>query len=175
MAKPDEPQVEWIVRQRRKGAPVAGVAEGAHVSSSWVKRLARRYRGIPVSKIVYPYTMDRPRDGLPGRRERSLVISAYYSHMEGATLLVAGIEVSTGVCIPHHVVQVVLKENGLARTERGKAGPRRTARYVKRCLNTMWHTDYKLLPDGRRLVSYQDDASRRIMGASLRGPRRPTP
>ena len=65
MSKLDESQVKWIVRQRRKGAPVAEVAEGAHVSSSWVKKLARRYRGIPVNKIVYPYTMGRPRDGLP--------------------------------------------------------------------------------------------------------------
>ena len=163
MSKLDESQVRWIVRQRRKGAPVAEVAEGAHVSSSWVKRLARRYRGIPVNEIVYPYTMGRPRDGLPGRREHSLVISAYYAHMEGATLLVASIEESTGVRIPHHVAQGMLKYNGLARTERGKAGPRKTARYVKRYSNAMWHTDYKLRPDGRWLVSFQDDASRKIL------------
>ena len=163
MAKLDESQVRWIVRQRRKRTPVAEVAEAMHISPSWVKSLASRYRGIPIDKIVYPYTMGRPRGGLPGRREHSLVISAYYAHMEGATLLAASIEESTGVRIPHHVVHAVLKENGLARTERGKAGPRKTARYVKRYSNTMWHTDYKLLPDGRWLVSYQDDASRRIM------------
>ena len=164
MAKLDESQVKWIVGQRRKGTPVAEVAEGAHVSCSWVKKLARRYKGIPVSKIVYPYTMGRPRDGLPGRREHSIVISAYYAHMEGATLLVDSIEESTGLRFPHHVVHAVLKENGLARTERGKSGQRKTARYVKRYSNTMWHTDYKLLSDNRWLVSFQDDASRRIMG-----------
>ena len=167
MAKLDESQVRWIVRQRRKGVPVAEVAEGARISHSWVKRLARRYRGIPANKIVYPHTMGRPRDGLPGRREHSLVVSAYYAHMEGATLLVASIEESTGVRIPHHVVHAVLKENGLARTERGKAGQRKTARYVKRYSNTMWHTDYKLLPDNRWFISFQDDASRKIMGRGI--------
>ena len=143
------------------------MAEGARISHSWVKRLARRYRGIPANKIVYPHTMGRPRDGLPGRREHSLVVSAYYAHMEGATLLVASIEESTGVRIPHHVVHAVLKENGLARTERGKAGQRKTARYVKRYSNTMWHTDYKLLPDNRWFISFQDDASRKIMGRGI--------
>ncbi len=28
----------------------------------------------------------------------------------------------------------------------------------------MWHTDYKLLDDGRWFIAYQDDASRFIVG-----------
>ena len=108
--------------------------------------------------------MGRPRGGLPGRREHSTIISAYYAHIEGATLLADSIEVSTGIRIAHHTVHDMLKDNGLARTERGKSGQRRTARYVKRYSNTMWHTDYKLLPGGMWLISYQDDASRKIVG-----------
>ena len=134
-----------------------------HVSHSWVKRLARRYEGVPIDEIEYPRTMGRPRGGLPGRREHSLVVSSYYAHVEGATLLADSIEKSTGVRIAHHVVHTILKENGLARTERGKSGQRRTARYVKRYSNTMWHTDYKMLPDKRWLISYQDDASRKVL------------
>ena len=163
MAKLDESKVKWIVRKRRDKVPVAEVAVAMRISRTWVKTLARRYRGVPIKEIVYPLPMGRPRGGLPGRREHSLVVSGYYAHVEGATLLADSIEESTGVRIPHHTVHSILKENGLARTEPGKSGQRRTARYVKRYSNTMWHTDYKLLSDGRWLVTYQDDASRKIL------------
>lgn len=109
---------------------------------------------MPVSKIVYPYTMGSPRDGLPGHWDHPLVISAHYAHMEGAAPLAVSIEESTGVHIPHHVVHAMLKENGLGRMDRGKAGQCRTARHVKRYSNTMWHTDYKLLPDDRWPISF---------------------
>ena len=167
MVKLDESKVKWIVRKRRENVPVKEVAWAMRISHGWVKTLARRYRGVPIKDIVYPLPMGRPRGGLPGRREHSLVISAYYAHMEGSTLLADSIEESTGVRIPHHVVHAILKENGLARTEHGKSGQRRTARYVKRYSNTMWHTDYKLLSDGRWLVSYQDDASRKILARGV--------
>ena len=77
--------------------------------------------------------------------------------------------------IPHHVVHAILK-NGPGRTERGRSGQRRTARYVKRYSNTMWHTDYRLLPDGKWLVSYQDDASHKIQARGVfERATRPTP
>ena len=75
MSKLDESQVRWIVRQRRKGTPVAEVAEAMKVSQGWIKTLARRYRGIPASEIEYPLPLGRPRDGLPGRTEHSAVLS----------------------------------------------------------------------------------------------------
>ena len=147
-----------------------------HVSPSWVKKLAGRYRNHPAGEIEFPRPMGRPRGGLPGRRERSAVLSSYYAHAEGATLLIDSIEKSTGLRVAHHVVHGILREYGLARAERGKSCRRSLTRFAKRYSNTMWHTDYKMLHDGRWLVSYQDDASRRVMGrASLRGPTRPTP
>lgn len=84
--------------------------------------------------------------------------------MGGGALLADSIEKSTSVRIAHHVVHSILEENGLARTERGKSGQCRTERYVKRYPGTVWHTDYKLLPDGGKwLTSYQDDASRKVL------------
>lgn len=89
MAKLDESKAKWIVRKRRDKVPVAEVAVAMRISTGWVKTLARRYRGVPVNEIVYPRTMGRPRGGLPGRRGHSLVVSGYYAHKDGATLLAA--------------------------------------------------------------------------------------
>ena len=54
-----------------------------HVPHSGVKRLARRHGGAPPDGIEHPRTMDRPRGGLPGRREHSLGVSAHYAYVEG--------------------------------------------------------------------------------------------
>ena len=74
------------------------------------------------------------------------------------------IEKSTGLRVAHHMVHGILREYGLTKAERGKSCQRSLTRFAKRYSNTMWHTDYKMLRDGRWLVSYPDDASRRVMG-----------
>ena len=164
MSKLDESKVRWIVRQKRNGEPTARVAETVGVSPRWVTRLARRYRDSEIDDIVFPQPMGRPRGGMPGRLEESTVVSAYYACIEGSTLLTDSIEAFTGLRIPYSVVHEQLKAHGLARIDPRKSGQRRTARYVKRFSNTMRRTDYKLLPNGMWLISYQDDASRKIVG-----------
>ena len=163
MSKLDESKVRWIVRQRRNGAPVT-VAEAMGVSGRWVKKLTHRYAGVAIDDIVFPQPMGRPRGGLPGRLEESTVLSAYYACVEGSTLLASSIEVLTGLRIPRHVIDGQLKSHGLSRIDPRKSGQRKTARYVKRFSNTMWHADYKLLSDGRWVISYQDDAARLVTG-----------
>lgn len=78
MSKLDESQAKWIVRQRHKGARYRGGRGHARLVQL-IKGLARRYRGMPVNKIVHPYTMGRPRGGLPGRRDHSLAISTCHA------------------------------------------------------------------------------------------------
>lgn len=164
MSKLDVSKVQWIVRQRRNGMPVTEVAETMGVSGRWVKKLAHRYAGVAIDDIVFPHPMGRPGGGLPGRLEESTALSAYYACVEGSTLLANSIEVLTGLRIPHHVIGGQLKSHGLSRIDPRKSGQRKTARYVKRFSNTMWHADYKLLSDGRRVVSYQDDGARLVTG-----------
>ena len=42
-------------------------------------------------------------------------------------------------------------------------------RYEREHSNSMWHTDYKQLDDGRWFIAYQDDASRFITGYGVFG------
>ena len=57
-----------------------------------------------------------------------------------------------------------MKDEELAENQPKKAGVRKWVKYERRFSNSMWHTDYKKLPDGRWFVSFQDDASRFIVG-----------
>ena len=57
-----------------------------------------------------------------------------------------------------------MKSNGLASDEPKKKGRRKWVRYEREHSNSMWHTDYKQLDDGRWFIAYQDDASRFVTG-----------
>ena len=58
----------------------------------------------------------------------------------------------------------MMRDNGLASREPKKERRRKWVRYERTYSNSVWHTDYKQLDDGRRFIAYQDDASRLIVG-----------
>ena len=78
-----------------KGATNAYMAETMNVSVRWVKMLCARYRNVEIDRIAYPVPMGRPRDGLPGRREHSAVLTARRENHVGAVRLHRRIEGST--------------------------------------------------------------------------------
>ena len=79
-------------------------------------------------------------------------------------MLLTIIETGTGIHIPHNTIHRMLVSNGLASEEKEKKRRRRWIRYEREHSNSMWHTDYKQLDDGRWFIAYQDDASRFITG-----------
>ena len=74
------------------------------------------------------------------------------------------VERSIGIHISHHVIHGILKDEELAENQSAKAKQRKWVRYERRYSNSPWHTDYKQLPDGKWFVSFQDDASRLVVG-----------
>ena len=180
--KLDVAKVEWIVAQKRKGVKNAEIAAAAKVSTRWVRKLWARYRDADkasrppatcvLSKtsvqgragIVYPLPMGRPRAAPPGRRIHSVICSSMAGVDQGAMNLEDIIRSETGIHIPHNTIHRVLLENGMAERQPGKGGRRKWVRYERIHSNSMWHTDYKQLDDGRWFLAYQDDASRFITG-----------
>ena len=156
-------KVKWTLREKRKGRPVREIAADMGVSESWVKKLCARYKHTPLSEIRYPLPMGRPPKGLHGRREHSAVLAARAALKEGAVGIKKHIADMLGTNIPHRTIHAVLKEAGDAVSDGSKSGQRKWVRYERRYSNSMWHTDYKLLDDGRWFIAYQDDASRMIL------------
>ena len=106
--------------------------------------------------------MGRCPNGIPGK-EHSVVLTYRQAIHLGADELESMIE-STGVHTPHNTIHTVLKSEGLANTESKKGGKRKWVRYERTYTNSMWHTDYKQLGDGRWFLCYEDDASRFVTG-----------
>ena len=167
MAKLDASRAKWIARQRRSGTPVAKAAEAMKISARRVTELACRCGGCAIDDIVFPQPMGRPAGGMPGRLEESAAVSAYWACVEGSTMLADRIENATGLRMPHRAMHGRLKAHDPARIDPRKSGQRRTARCVKRYANTMWRVDCKLLPGGRWLLSYMDDALRLVVGHGM--------
>ena len=104
MKKLDESKVRWIITQKRKGATTNHVAQTMDVSTRWVKKLWARYKHADAGKILYPARMGRPENGLPGRREHSVVLYVRYREHLGAAGMQDGIRDSTGINIPHSTI-----------------------------------------------------------------------
>ena len=167
MRKLDEIQVRWIVREKAKGEMTnAEIARTMNVSTIWVKKLWARYRHAreDLGQITYPRPMGRPKKQSPGRREHAAVLAHRTKYRHGAVKLEECIEESTGLHIPHNTIHKILREENLAAKQPKKSKRRKWIRYERTYSNSMWHTDYKQLDDGRWFVSYQDDASRCITG-----------
>ena len=58
----------------------------------------------------------------------------------------------------------MLRESSEAVEHKKKQKRRKWIRYERKHSNSMWHTDYKQLDDGRWFISYEDDASRYVTG-----------
>ena len=163
--KLNEDRVRWIIRQKRRGEMTnAQIAESMKVSVPWVKKLWQRYRGYEPKNITYPARMGRPAGSVPGRREHSTVLSGRHRNECGAHGLEEDIEEDTGLHIPHNTIHKVLMDENMAEVQPKKSGQRKWVRYERTYSNSMWHTDYKMLDDGRWFIAYMDDASRFITG-----------
>ena len=97
---------------------------------------------------------------MPGRLEHSAVLSAITEEYNGAVYLEGKIEETTGMHIPHSTIHEMLRDSDDAEAQSKKSKRRKWIRYERTHSNSMWHTDYKQLPDERWFICYLDDASR---------------
>lgn len=164
MKKLDKSKVNWIIQEKRKGAKTnKQIADSMGVSVIWIKKLWSRYRNC-MGPITYPAKMGRPENGLPGRREHSAVLSVRGKHRKGAVRAEQAIKQDVGIHITHNTIHQIMRDNDLADKQPKKSQQRKWVRYERTYSNSMWHTDYKQLDDGRWFLCYQDDASRFVTG-----------
>ena len=159
MKKLDQSKVEYIVAEKRKGTKNHAIAESMGITVRYVQKLWARFKNTPKEKIVFPATMGRaPLRETPTRSEQSAVLTARRTIRSGASRIWDRLRMSNMV-IPKGVIHAILRESDDAVPHKRKRGRRKWVRYERKHSNSMWHTDYKQLDDGRWLVSYEDDAS----------------
>lgn len=167
MGRVDPAKMAWIIRERQKiedgkGAfTVAQIAKYAGVTDRRVRQLWARFK--ETGAVPVPGRPGRPRSACWDACA-PLVVSAFAEYRCGSVALGRIIEREWNIHIPHGAVLGIMQERGLSAKAPGRSKRRKWVRYERTYSNSMWHTDYKLLPDGRWLVSYMDDASRFITG-----------
>jgi len=159
MQKLDPVKISWIVRAKENGMKNADVALSMKISTRWVQKLYSRYRS----------SGDIPTLGKPGRPKRVITdqmmqtVQSAFEKFKCCAVFLEKITDADGIHIPHNTIHHILKEKGLASEQPKKSRKRKWVRYERTYSNSMWHTDWKLLDDGRWLICYQDDASRFIV------------
>ena len=74
---------------------------------------------------------------------------------------------STGINIPCNKIHQILRDEDLVSEHPKKSRRRKWIRFERTYSNSMWHTDYKHLDDGRWFLCYEDDASRFVTGYGM--------
>ena len=128
----------------------------------YVQKLQARFKHAPEGCIVFPARMGRPPRGPPTKSERSAVVNMRCALKSGAGLMWDRLKRS-GTAVPKGVAHAILREYGEAVERKRKQARRRRMRHGRKHSNSMRHTDYKRLDDGRRFTSYMDGASRLIV------------
>lgn len=131
------------------------------VSVRWIQKLYLRYLSTGIVPVL-------KQPGRPKRQiteqETSVVVSAFAKYRCCAIFLEKTIRINTGIHIPHNTIHKIFREKKLASEQPKKQRKRKWVRYERTYSNSMWHTDWKQLDDGRWLICYEDDASRFITG-----------
>ena len=161
-AKLDPVKVGWIVREMEKGdKDSAEIATSMGVSVRRVQQIYAKYR--KTGKV--------PALGMPGRPKveipdhvKMIVEAAFLEYPTGAVRLGRRINATSRIHISHRIIHLIMREKGFASKQPKKSARRKWIRYERTYSNSMWHTDYKMLDDGRWFIAYQDDASRFIVG-----------
>ena len=124
MKKLDEFKVRWIILQKQKGESTSRIAETVSISTRWIKKIWARYKYMDPDRIVYPAPMGKLENGLSGRREHSVVLTARTEERLGVTRMHGIIRDSTGINIPYNKIHQILRDEGLT-SEHPKKSERR--------------------------------------------------
>jgi putative transposase len=159
MQKLDPVKVSWIIRQKELGMKNKVVAKSMKISVRWVQKLYSRYRSSGNIPIL----------GKPGRprrivtEEMTKTVQAAFEKFKCCAVFLEKIIDADGTHIPHNTIHQILRNKGLAEAQPKKRRRRKWVRFERTYSNSMWHTDWKKLDDGRWFLCYQDDASRFII------------
>lgn len=88
------------------------------------------------------------------------MLSAVSGECNGAVSLECAIERTTEMHVPHSTTHTILRDTDITEGQSEKGRRRKWIRCERIHSNSMWHTDYKQLLDGRWFICYRDDASR---------------
>ena len=162
MTKLNKRKIGFITRELDKGEmSVRMIAKTEGVSPRRVRQL-REYRNR--TGCVFEIKAARPiRQRQISKEEIQTVLAARQEYKMGSTVLEKVIDKRYGMHIPHNVIQQILESGGFTKPLHKKVKRGNWVRYERKHSNSMWHTDWTLLDNGKWLITIEDDASRKMV------------
>ena len=159
-------QLRWIIRQCRiDEMSVYRIAKQQGITPRYVRMLRRRYQDVP------NYQIEKIRMQKCGRKpnpiedyERGVVLDMYEKMPLCAVKMEKYHELLGMPRIPHNRIHRILTDAGIAKPVHKKIKRKKWVRYERRHGNSLWHTDFSDAEDGKIVIAYIDDTSRKIVG-----------
>ncbi len=160
--------IRYIIRQLENGRSTMVVAKEMKVSQRHIQRLWAEY--LKTGTVHIQGRAGRPKGAKPSDAEVKMVLDTHRRWPDGVQLTVKRLR-KTGYNIGYTRVYHILKSNGMVTSSPAKSRQRKWVRYERLYSNAMWHTDWHVMKDprmkGMNLITYLDDASRCVTGATL--------
>lgn len=130
-----------------------------NVSIRRIEQVIREFRmnkHIPkLKKVGRPSTVMEP-------ATKQLIKDVYLLHHKNAILISYYLERDFKLKVSKNKVHLVLKEFGFIKPDSKKAKSRKRNRYEREHTHSLWHVDWHYLDNGKYLIAFIDDASRRV-------------
>ena len=156
--------------EKKKGIENSIIAEKVKISIRHLQRIWAQFKSKDTDSIQYfPKRPGMHSKDEPGRKEHSMVLNAMAKVPRGANDVYRYLKDAVkdhviDARIPRDVIHKIMLCDGHAREEPNKKKQRTYVRYERKHSNTLWHTDYTMLSDGRWMIVYEDDSFRFITG-----------
>ena len=162
MVKLSERKIRWIIQQKLRGRGAGELALIQRVTHRRVEQIWQAYKhtgALPTLKIP------GRRKGTPVRLHEAVLVLKVYDELKVNALTLERVLRDTyQVKLPHNKIHMILKEAGRALPQQSKQRRRKWVRYERTHSMSLWHMDWKQLPDSRWWIAAEDDASRLIVG-----------
>jgi len=162
MVKLNERKIRWIIQQKLGGRGTGEIALIQRVTRRRIEQLWQTYRRTGILPTLKK--PGRPSKAPVNLRDAALILETYDKLKVNALTLEHVLRDTYGVKLPHNRIHMILKEAGRALPQPSKQRRRKWVRYEREHSMSLWHMDWKQLPDSRWWIAAEDDASRLIMG-----------
>ena len=141
------------------------IAKQQGITPRYVRMLRRRYQDVPAYQVEKIRMLTCGRKPKPIENyERKMVLNMYEKMPLCAVKMEKYHELLGIPRMPHNKIHRILRAAGIAKSIGKKVQRKKGVRYERRHSNSLWHTDFSDAEDGRIVIAYIDDASRKIMG-----------
>jgi putative transposase len=162
MVKLNERKIRWIIQQKLGGRGTGEIALIQRVTRRRIEQLWQTYRRTGILPTLKK--PGRPSKAPVNLRDAALILETYDKLKVNALTLEHVLRDTYGVKLPHNRIHMILKEAGRALPQPSKQRRRKWVRYEREHSMSLWHMDWKQLPDSRWWIAAEDDASRLIVG-----------